>query len=679
MTKTTTTNTPEDRFFVALGALKPDPKNVRRYNSDDGITELAASIKAEGLIQNLAVRPGTKKGQWFVTAGARRLKALKTLAAEGATIQPTGQKVDNAFKVPVFGLSDQHNAVSVSLAENFTRQNMNVADEVEAFRKLIEEENMTPEGVADRFGISHMTVRRRVKLAKVSPRIMDEFREGRATLQQLEALAVADDHAAQEEAFFSLPDYSRHARNIKERLTNDKLRADHRLVAFISMDAYTEAGGTITKDLFSEEGDFYLDNKPLVMRLATEKLTAKAEEIRAAEGWKWGEAFLSRADRPDVRMTIARNKRDMTEAESAEAEQIAVWLDENSAAYEAQQMTEEESAEVEAKYQRLDEIEAGCYFYDAEEIPFAGVHVTLDYEGDMEIRRGLVKIEDAHELEALRRAKRYAELEAEGEAGAEDDTGEGAAAQEPTEVEAEGYSAALTDDLTLTRTVALAFEVSQRPDVALAMTVHALALRSLYPTPYYGGGYTGDMTCVRLTGSKQLRAAAQKDEDNQSAFEAWDEAKERLAAILPAEKADLWDWCMSADRKTLMDVLAFCVADQIDAQATNTTATNLKLSRKIESAVAFDMARWWKPSSSFLKRITKKMMAGIMGETGASPEAVKAVADQSKSDAILTVLEHIEGKGWTPPAIRSQPAQEAEAQPEADAGEDAQSAAIAAE
>ena len=58
---------------------------------------------------------------------------------------------------------------------------------------------------------------------------------------------------------------------------------------------------------------------------------------------------------------------------------------------------------------------------------------------------------------------------------------------------------------------------------------------------------------------------------------------------------------------------------------------------------------------------------------------MKAVADQSKSDAILTVLEHIEGKGWTPPAIRSQPAQEAEAQPEADAGEDAQSAAIAAE
>ncbi len=240
-------------------------------------------------------------------------------------------------------------------------------------------------------------------------------------------------------------------------------------------------------------------------------------------------------------------------------------------------------------------------------------------------------------------------------------------------------SAALTDDLTLTRTVALAFEVSQRPDVALVLTVHALALRSLYPAPYYGGSYTGDLTCVRLTGSKQLRAAAQKDEDNFSAFAAWDQAKARLVAALPADKVELWDWCMSADRKTLMDVLAFCVADQIDAQATNPNATNIKLSRKIESAVSLDMARWWKPSASFLRRITKKMMACIMAETGASPEVVKAVADQGKSDAILSVLEHIEGKGWTPPAIRSQAAQEAGAQPEAEAGEQADLAAIAAE
>ncbi len=34
----------------------------------------------------------------------------------------------------------------------------------------------------------------------------------------------------------------------------------------------------------------------------------------------------------------------------------------------------------------------------------------------------------------------------------------------------------------------------------------------------------------------------------------------RLVAALPADKVELWDWCMSADRKTLMDVLAFCVA-----------------------------------------------------------------------------------------------------------------------
>ena len=79
---------------------------------------------------------------------------------------------------------------------------MHLSDYVEAFRKMIEDDGMTPEHVGDRLGISHMTVRRRVKLAKVLPRIMDEFRAGKASLQQMEALAVADDHAAQEEAFF---------------------------------------------------------------------------------------------------------------------------------------------------------------------------------------------------------------------------------------------------------------------------------------------------------------------------------------------------------------------------------------------------------------------------------------------------------------------------------------------
>ena len=53
---------------------------------------------------------------------------------------------------------------------------------------------MTPEQVADRFGISTMTVRRQIKLAKVNPCIMNKFRVGQVTFGQMQALAIADEH-----------------------------------------------------------------------------------------------------------------------------------------------------------------------------------------------------------------------------------------------------------------------------------------------------------------------------------------------------------------------------------------------------------------------------------------------------------------------------------------------------
>ena len=102
------------------------------------------------------------KGKFEVVAGARRLAALRALANE------QGSGFDKASLIPVHVLESQ-NDTEISLAENTVRVNMHVADQIEAFRKLIEDDAMTPEQVGDRFGISHMTVRRRVKLARVSP------------------------------------------------------------------------------------------------------------------------------------------------------------------------------------------------------------------------------------------------------------------------------------------------------------------------------------------------------------------------------------------------------------------------------------------------------------------------------------------------------------------------------
>ena len=83
--------------------------------------------------------------------------------------------------------------IEVSLTENEVRLNMHPADQVTAFNRLHVEEGLTPEAIAERFGVNQITIRRRLKLACVSPKIMEEFRADAISLEQMMALALTDE------------------------------------------------------------------------------------------------------------------------------------------------------------------------------------------------------------------------------------------------------------------------------------------------------------------------------------------------------------------------------------------------------------------------------------------------------------------------------------------------------
>ena len=74
--------TPTEIQPIVLNKLDADPKNVRKTYAPDSVESLAASIGSVGILQNLVVRPG-KKGRFFVSAGGRRLAALKLLQERG--------------------------------------------------------------------------------------------------------------------------------------------------------------------------------------------------------------------------------------------------------------------------------------------------------------------------------------------------------------------------------------------------------------------------------------------------------------------------------------------------------------------------------------------------------------------------------------------------------------------
>jgi ParB family transcriptional regulator, chromosome partitioning protein len=122
-------------------------------------------------------------------------------------------------------LSKDSDAAEISLAENVVRVPMHPADQFEAFRAL---------DVAARFGVTESLVARRMKLGRVSPVLLSVYREGRMSLEQLQAFAVSDDHAAQERVW---QDGAHYPNSIRAALTAGEIPSSDRRVRFVGLES----------------------------------------------------------------------------------------------------------------------------------------------------------------------------------------------------------------------------------------------------------------------------------------------------------------------------------------------------------------------------------------------------------------------------------------------------------
>ncbi|WP_132654919.1 ParB/RepB/Spo0J family partition protein [Pseudomonas aeruginosa] len=263
-------------ILVPLSQLLPrrSKRNARKMPRLS-IPELAASIARIGLLQNLIVILSADGEAYEVVAGDRRLTALKLLAKK--------KRIPADYEVPCLLVPDA-SARTVSLAENLMREQMHPADQFEAFAALVKEGRPIEDIAAD-FGVSPLVVQRRLKLAHIAPRLMADYRAGTVTLEQLMALTITDDHAAQEAAFFGAPEWQRSPSKLRERLTEREIDASHALVRFVGLDTYRQAGGGVRRDLFAEgDAGTYLTDTAVLETLVRDKLATLAEDVRA-EGW----------------------------------------------------------------------------------------------------------------------------------------------------------------------------------------------------------------------------------------------------------------------------------------------------------------------------------------------------------------------------------------------------------
>ena len=128
-------------------------------------------------------------------AGSRRFAALKLLVKRKVILKN--------YPVPC-ALVTAFSGEEVSLAENMFQSPMHPADQYEAFAKLHAQEGQSAEDIAARFGVTPAVVRQRLRLGAVSPVLMNFYREGEMTLEQLMAFTITDDHALQERVWKEL-------------------------------------------------------------------------------------------------------------------------------------------------------------------------------------------------------------------------------------------------------------------------------------------------------------------------------------------------------------------------------------------------------------------------------------------------------------------------------------------
>ncbi|MFP3243896.1 MAG: ParB N-terminal domain-containing protein, partial [Paraburkholderia sp.] len=445
-------------ILVPLSQLLPrrSRRNVRTM-ARQSIPELAASIFRVGLLQNLIVILSADGEQYEVVAGDRRLTALKLLAKK--------KRIATDYEVPCLLVADA-SARTVSLAENVQREAMHPADQFAAFAALVKEGRPIEDIAAD-FGVSPLTVQRRLKLANVSPRLMTDYRDGGVTLEQLTALTVTDDHAAQEVAYYSAPDWQRGASALRERLTEREIDATHSLVRFVGLDAYTMAGGGIRRDLFADDDSgTYLTDATLLETLVRGKLDALAEDVRD-EGWAWVETVphMSHADRQTFE-NAPRQRREPTAREARRIASLQTRLDKIDTTLEEAYDPEDEDKVATLEEQRqqvageLRAIDDALQDYAPDVRAVAGAIVTLDRDGEAAIHRGLLREAEAKALRTLEKLRQGFS------AGASANDQEGDDADEAPKTA--NLSDRLAQRLSAHRTAALQIEVAQHPHVALA-------------------------------------------------------------------------------------------------------------------------------------------------------------------------------------------------------------------
>jgi len=173
---------------IDIDQIKPNPKQPRLVMDEARLEELTASIKKNGILQPILVRPFEKGYQ--LIAGERRLSAAQRAGL---------------LKVPavIKDVPDEQ-LLELALIENIQREPLNPIEEAQAYQRLMDTTHQTQEQVAERLGKDRSTVANSIRLLRLPPSIKTAVAQGKLTPGHARALLASNASPAEMEKVAAL-------------------------------------------------------------------------------------------------------------------------------------------------------------------------------------------------------------------------------------------------------------------------------------------------------------------------------------------------------------------------------------------------------------------------------------------------------------------------------------------
>ncbi|WP_417729440.1 ParB/RepB/Spo0J family partition protein [Roseovarius sp.] len=661
---------------IPFNKLVLSQSNVRRIKAGVSVEELAEDIARRGLLQSLNVRAvlgadGVETGTFEIPAGGRRFQALSLLVKQ--------KRLAKTAPIPciVRDAASEILAEDDSLAENMQRVALHPLDQFRAFQAL-HEKGQGEESIAAAFFVTPQIVKQRLKLASVTPALLEVYAEDGMALEQLMAFTVNPDHGRQLQVWDAVKNsWNKEPYSIRRMLTETSVRASDRRAVFVGVDAYEAAGGVVLRDLFQGDDGGWLEDPALLDRLVAEKLQAEAKAL-VAEGWKWIEVA---SDLPygysHGLRRLAGDPAPMTDEESAAHASL---LAEYRALEEEYSGQDEYPEEIDARLGQLEmameALEQRPLIYDPAEVGRAGVFVTLDRDGSLAVYRGYVRPEDEPREETAVQEGDGADAMGQGgdvgvfswkpsatsAGGTVITSGGQPIGADSSDEEDEGALKPLPErlvmELTAHRTLALREAIGRSPDVALTLLLLKLVTDTFRTSSAVG-------SCLEASVRHVYMSAQAPDLKDSVVAKLVDERHAAWEADLPlGDDAALWDYLEVLDQGSRLALLAHCLSfginalhEKVNPYGAGISATGLTRRMAHADLVAratnLDMVEaGWEPTvDGYLNRVPKARILEAVRE--AKGEGTAQLLDHLKKGEMATEAERLlKGSGWLPEVLR---------------------------